>query len=54
MLVFAVCLVFVSGSSITRAPLFWASLVKTYNKRLKEFAWEEDHTKCMYGGKHLH
>lgn len=38
------------GSSTTRALLFWASLVKTYNDRLREFARGEGHTNvCMEG-----
>lgn len=38
------------GGSITRALLFWASLVKSYNKRLREFAQGEGHTNvCMEG-----
>lgn len=37
-------------SSTTRALLFWASLVETYNERLREFAWGEGHINaCMEG-----
>lgn len=38
------------GSSTTRALLFWASLVKTYNKRLGEFAQGEGHTNVHMEG----
>lgn len=37
-------------SSTTRALLFWASLVKTYNKRLGEFAQGEGHTNVRMEG----